>query len=148
MDHNDKIRMVFHRDYYKKKLYRICELMATVHDMVYKLVQMINGYLSPTLGTTINDGTITVLSVPLIIDWSSACKKQGDSKSSREALRLTQLGFLGSCRWDSSTSTQHFEMLDTVDVGRMEILKYRRSTRDRVIQSSIWSHFNSNWWLT
>ena len=94
IDHNDKIRMVFHRDYSNKKLsliYRRMELISTARDMVYKLAQMVSGYLSPTLRTTINDGTITMLSIPLIIALNSACKKQGDLKSSKEVLRPTQL---------------------------------------------------------
>ena len=80
MDQYDKIKMVFHRDYYKKKLYlvfRRMELMATARNMVYKLVRMVDNHLS----TPINDGTIKVLSVPLIIALTSACKKQADSKS-------------------------------------------------------------------
>ena len=75
--------------------------MATARNIVFKLVRMVKDYLS----TTINDGTIEVLSIPLIVALNSACKKQVDSKSLREVLRLTQLGFLGSFRWDSSTST-------------------------------------------
>ena len=46
-----------------------------------------------------------------------------------------QLGFLGSFRYDSGTSTQHFEMLDTVDIERVEMLKCRRFVRDGVIQT-------------
>ena len=74
-----------------------------------------------------------MLSIPLVIALQAACKKQMNLKSSREVLRLIQLRFLGSCRWDASTSTQHFEMLDTVDVGRVELPKCRRSTRDGAI---------------
>ena len=55
-----------------------------------------------------------------------------DSKSLRDVLRLMQLGFLGSSRWCSVSSTQHFEMLDTVDVEGVESLKSRRFIRDGV----------------
>ena len=48
---------------------------------------------------------------------------------------LMQLGFLGCFRWDSVTSTQRFEMMDTVDVGRVEMLKCRRFVRDGEIQT-------------
>ena len=59
-----------------------------------------------------------------------------DSKSSREVVRLIQLEFVSSFRWDSATSTtQHFEMFDTVDVGSVEILKCRHFIRDGGIQT-------------
>ena len=51
--------------------------------------------------------------------------------------RLMQLSFLvDSFRWDSITSIQHYEMLDAVDVGRVEMLKRRRLVRDGVIQTT------------
>ena len=80
---------------------------------------MLNDYLS----TTLSDGTTEVLSILLVIALQAACKKQVDSKSSREALRLMQLGFLNSGRWDSCSSIHHFETVDTVDVGRVLLLK-------------------------
>ena len=105
--------------------------MADFTNTLCKVARMVNDYLD----TTINDGTIEVLSIPLIIALGSVCKKQVDAKSSREVLRIMQLGFLGSCRWDLSTSTRHFEMLDTVDNGRVELLKSWSSTRFGAIQT-------------
>ena len=53
MDDNDKIGMIFHRDYHRRKLYlnlREQELMAPVGDTVCKIVEKVNGYFGPTLG--------------------------------------------------------------------------------------------------
>ena len=134
MDIKKKIITVFHRDYHRKRSYlnvRRLDLMADFANTISKVARMVYNYLD----TTINDGTIEVLSDPLIIALQAVCKKQADSKSSREVLRLMQLGFLGSCKWDSSTSTQHFEMLDIIDDGRVELLKSRSSTRFGAVQT-------------
>ena len=101
--------------------------MAPVVDTVCKIVQKVYGYFGPTLGIENIDGIFKGL--------YSRYKKQVDSKSSREAVRLMQLGFLGSFRYDSGTSTQHFEMLDTVDIGIVEMLKCRRFVQDGVTQT-------------
>ena len=89
-----------------------------------KIAQMVNDYLS----TAINDGTIKVLSIPLVIALKAACIR-------RDMFRLGQLGFLGSSKWCSSTSTEHFEMLDTVKIGRVELVKCRRFIRDGLIRT-------------
>ena len=59
-------------------------------------------------------------------------KKQMDSKSLREVLRLMQLGLLESSRWCSITRTQPSEMLDTIDVRRVEGGVIRTMYKDRL----------------
>ena len=90
-----------------------------------KVVQMINGYVGSILGIEDING--------IFKGCYLRYKKQEDSKSPREVIRLMQLGFLGSFRRCSDTDTQHFEMLDTVHVGRVEMLKCMRFIRDRDI---------------
>ena len=53
----------------------------------------------------------------------------------REVVRLMQLRFLGSFRWNSGASTQHFEMLDSIDIGRVKMLECRHFVRDGAIQA-------------
>ena len=53
MNLNEKIAMVFRRDYHRRKLYlnlRKQELMAPVGDTVCRIVHKVYGYFVPTLG--------------------------------------------------------------------------------------------------
>ena len=63
MNIKDKITTVFNRDYRRKRLYlklRRQGLLADFTNTICKIARMVNDYLD----TTINDGTIEVLSIP------------------------------------------------------------------------------------
>ena len=80
MDIKEKIIKVFHRDHNRKRLYLNLlrqDLMADFAKTICKVARMVNNYLE----TTINDGTIEVLPIPLIIALQAVCKMQVDSAS-------------------------------------------------------------------
>ena len=88
--------------------------MIIVADTACKVIQKVNGYLDPTLGIEDIGGIFKGLYLRY--------KNQVNAKSSSEVLRFMHLGFLGSFRWNSATSTQHFEMMDTVDVRAWKLV--------------------------
>ena len=105
------------RQMYQKKMERNLCILAEIEKEKPKLYALIEINISEIINFTVHE-------------------KQVDSKSFREMLRLMGLGFLGSFRWDSSTSTQHFEMTGTVDVGNVESFKCRRIGCDGVIRTT------------
>ena len=84
------ISMDFHRDYHRRKS---CPNLQKQDRMVYDVDTVCK--VVPILGIEDVDEIFKGLYVRY--------KKQVDSKSLREVLRLMQLRFLGSFRWDSTT---------------------------------------------
>ena len=80
-----------------------------------QIYQKVNDYFCPTFVIEDIDGIFKGLHL--------RHKMQVDSKSSREGVRLMQLGFPGSFRYDSGTSTQHFEKWKCLSAGALFLME-------------------------
>ena len=108
MDRDDKILAMINRDYERKVKYRNIrrvELMSPALNVVNKILDVVRSYE--------NFGVDDIFGI--FKSLHCAYQRSTFTRSSREVLRLSQLGFLGSTRWDISTSTQYFEILHMVD---------------------------------
>ena len=88
-----------------------------------KLVRWSNGHVGLTFGSKDIEGIYL------------RYKKQVVMKCSREVLTLRLVELLVRFRWNSVISTQHLKMLDSVVVGRVVMLTYRRVVRGEIIRS-------------